>query len=392
MVAALAKPVFDPNQTINLGSPVFAEHKYDWYRWMLEEAPLCRGRVSVIKLYMVARYEDCRMVLTDDRFVRNRGRARGKSNASPVPFPLPKSVSALARSMILEDNPEHRRLRNLVNKAFTPRAVERLSERVEELSHELLDGIERQGRVDLLEAYARPLPTRVIAEMVGLSKEDVDQFKNSMRVLTEGMTGLALLRTLAWDLRGTGKFIRGLIAKKRGDPGDDILSALIHAEEEGDRLSEDELVAMVFLLIVGGFETTLHLITNSVRTLIEHPDQLERLRGNPEFWESAVEELIRHRGPVHGTKLQYATEDVTLHGRTIKRGTPVIPLLAAANHDPRAFANPDDFDIARAKPPSGLRARNAFLPGRATRAHGDPGWPQEPGRAQSEPASRRGSE
>ncbi|NRA06613.1 MAG: cytochrome P450 [Myxococcales bacterium] len=348
MVAALAKPVFDPNQTINLGGPVFAEHKYDWYRWMLEEAPLCRGKISIIKLNMVARYEDCRMVLTDDRFVRNRGRARGKSNASPVPFPLPKSVSALARSMILEDNPEHRRLRNLVNKAFTPRAVERLSKRVEELSHELLDGIERQGRVDLLEAYARPVPTRVIAEMVGLSKEDVNQFKNSMRVLTEGMTGLALLQTLAWDLRRTGKFIRRLIAKKRGDPGDDILSALIDAEEEGDRLSEDELVAMVFLLIVGGFETTLHLITNGIRTLLEHPGQLERLRGNPDLWESAVEEIIRHRGPVHGTKLQYATEDVTLHGRTIKRGTPVMPLLAAANHDPRAFENPDDFDIARA--------------------------------------------
>ncbi len=347
-MAAPAIPlVFDASRPINLGAPDFVQHKYDWYRWMLEEAPVCQGKFSVVKITLVARYEDCRMVLTDERFVRNRGRAKGNENASPIPFPLPRSVKALARSMILEDDPEHRRLRNLVNKAFTARAVGRLSDRVEEISCELLDALGKRGTVDLLETYARPLPTRVIAEMVGLPKADVAEFDYSMRVLTKGFSGLGLLRTLLWDLRATNRFIRRLIGRKRAEPGDDILSGLIEAEEDGDRLSEDELVAMVFLLIIAGFETTLHLITNGVRTLLEHPDQLQRLRAEPELWDSAVEEIVRHRGPIHGTKLQYAKEDVTLHGITIKRGTPIMPLLGAANHDPRVFEKPDDFDIAR---------------------------------------------
>ncbi len=347
MVNAPAQLVFDARRPIDLSSPEFNEHKYDWYRWALEEAPVCLGKISVMKVSLVSRYDDCRMVLTDQRFVRNRGRAKGKGSTSPFPFPMPKSVAALARSMIQEDDPEHRRLRNLVNKAFTPRAVGRLSDRVEELSHELLDSLEKQDPVDLLEAYSRPIPTRVIAEMVGLPKDDVHQFQYGLSVLTKGMSGLGLVRTLFWDLRRTARFVRELVARKRAEPGDDILSELIQAEEEGDRLSEDELVAMVFLLIIGGFETTLHLITNGVRTLLEHPDQLERLRAEPELWDSAVEEIVRHRGPIHSTKPQYSTEDVTLHGFTIKKGTPIMPLLGAANHDPRAFEKPDEFDIAR---------------------------------------------
>ncbi len=346
MVAAATRSDFDANRTIDLTGRFFADHKYDWYRWALEEAPACVGKISLLKLNLVSRYDDCRMVLTDDRFVRNRGRARGKGS-NPLPFPIPKSIAAFSRSMILEDDPEHRRLRNLVNKAFTPRAIARLSGRVDELSNHLLDELEKQGTVDLLAAYSRPIPTRVIAEMVGLANDDVEKLSFNLGVLTKGLSGFGLVRSLLWDLRATLRFVRGLVAKKRAQPGDDILSALIHAEEEGDRLSEDELLAMVFLLIIGGFETTLHLITNGVRTLLEHPDQRERLRAEPGLWDSAVEEIVRHRGPVHGTKPQYATEDVTLHGFTIKKGTPTMPLLGAANHDPRAFERPEEFDIAR---------------------------------------------
>lgn len=354
MVAVPVEPLtFEPNKPISLNDPDFHRNKYEWYRWMLEEVPVCQGKISLLKVNLVTRYEDCRMVLTDERFVRNRGRATGKaSDVSPLPFPLPKSIVALTKSMIMEDDPEHRRLRNLVNKAFTPRAVGRLSDRVEELSQHLLEDLGKEpGPVDLLPAYSRPIPTRVIAEMVGISKEDAERLDHSLKVLSGGMTGLGIVRTLLWDLRSTSRFVRELIARKRTEPGDDILSALIAAEEEGDRLSEDELVAMVFLLIIGGYETTQHLITNGVRTLLEHPDSLERLRGEPQLWDSAVEEIVRHRGPIHGTKPQYATEDVTLHGYTIKKATPIFPLLGAANHDPRAFDDPDTFDITRSPNP-----------------------------------------
>lgn len=214
---------FDASKPINLGSAEFAENKYDWYRWLLEEAPACQGRISVLKVNLLSRYEDCRTLLSDPRFVRNRATARGKGGQSPLPFPLPKPVTAMMVSMIVQDDPEHRRLRNLVNKAFTPRAVGRLSDRVEEMSHELLDGLGRgEGRVE------------------------------------------------------TTRFVRELIERKRAEPADDILSALIAAEEEGDRLNSDELLAMVFLLVIAGFETTLHAITRGVRTLLEHRDQLER--------------------------------------------------------------------------------------------------------------------
>ena len=332
---------------IDLASREFAEHKYERYRSMLEHEPACRGRISILRVNLVARYDDCRTVLTDPRFVRNRGRATGKGSG-PLPFPLPRPIAALARSMIIEDDPEHRRLRNLVGKAFTPRAVGRLAHRVEELSHELLDGLERRGGTfDLLDAYARPIPSRVIAEIVGVPKEEMEHFSKGMRVLASGFSGWSILRTLVWDLPSTTRYVRGLIARKGLEPGDDVLSELLRAEEEGDRLSHDEVLSMLFLLIIAGYETTQHLIGNGVRTLLEHPEQLARLRAEPELWDSAVEEIVRHRGPVQGTKPVYPTEDVEFHGVTFPRGSPTMPLLAAANHDPRVFAEPDRFDVAR---------------------------------------------
>ncbi len=346
MVAA-ARPNPDTRQPLDLTSAAFHAHKYDWYRWMLEEAPVCPARISVLKVNLVARYEDCRSILSDARFVRSRARARGKGGASPFPFPLPGSVMALASSMIVEDDPAHRRLRNLVNKAFTARAVSRLSDRVEDLSHELIDGLDTSGPVDLLEAYARPIPARVICEMMGVEKSDADELHHGMRVLTEGLSGLGIVRTLFWDLRRTTRFVRTLIEKKRADPGDDMLSSLIAAEEAGDRLNEDELLAMVFLLIVAGFETTMHLVGNGAQVLIEHEDQRARLVAEPELWGLAVDELVRYRGPVHATKPVYATEDVELHGRTIARGTPTFPMLGAANMDPRAFERPETFYVGR---------------------------------------------
>lgn len=175
----------------------------------------------------------------------------------------------------------------------------------------------------------------------------MEPFSKGLQVLASGFSGWSILRTLLWDLRATGKFMRELIARKGAEPGDDILSELLRAEEEGDRLSHDEVLSMVFLLIIAGFETTQHLIGNGMRTLLEHPDQLARLRAEPELWDSAVEEIVRHRGPVHGTKPLYPTEDVEFHGVTFRRGTATIPLIAAANHDPRVFDEPDRFDVAR---------------------------------------------
>ena len=334
----------DIKHPIKVTSKEFTVNKYVYYKWLREEAPVYKGKISILNAYLLSRYEDCVSMLKDPRFVRNRTTATGGGR---MPFPMPKSVSLLSQSMIVEDEPEHRRLRNLVHKAFTPRALARLEERIERLTHELLDKAEKQGEVDLMPAYSLPIPVTVISEMVGVPGEDMPQFRNSMKVLSQGLSGWTLFRTFFWDMPGTVKFVRALIARKRLEPQDDILTALIQAEEEGEKLSEDELVSMVFLLIVAGYETTVHLITNGVLALLQHPDQLARLRAQPELMESAVEEILRYNGPVQGTKPGYALEDVTLHGVTILKGSAVMPLLGAANHDPTMFENPEVFDIAR---------------------------------------------
>ncbi len=331
---------------INLNNPDFIANRYEYYRWFREEAPVYKGKMSVIRTYMVSRYDDCVMVLKDPRFVRNRTTATGGKNRMPIP--MPKYMALMAQSMIIEDEPEHRRLRNLVHMAFTPRSLRKLEARIETLTHELLDKLEAQGTVDLKDAYALPIPVTVISEMVGVSSADIPKFRDSMKAVTAGgASPWNMARMVLWDMRKAIAFVRELVQKKRANPGDDILTELIQAEDEGQRLTEDELVSMVFLLIVAGYETTVHLITNSVSTLLEHPDQLERLRANPELMDSAIEEVMRYNGPIHSTKPCYAAEDVTLHGVTIPKGSTVMPLLGAANHDRAVFDNPDVFDISR---------------------------------------------
>jgi len=330
---------------IDISSRAFIQHKEAYYRWLREEAPVYKGKLSIIGVYLLSRYDDCVAMLKDPRFVRDRTTVTGGKNR--LPFPVPKAISLLARNMILEDEPEHRRLRNLVHKAFTPRALARLEDRIARLTHELLDAAEGQGAVDLMQAYALPIPVTVIQELVGVANEDMPRFRSGIRVLSEGFTGWNFLRTIVWDLPATVQFVRELIARKRANPGDDILTGLIQAEEAGQQLSDDELVSMVMLLILAGYETTVHLITNSVVSLLLHPEQLARLRAEPELAGSAVEEVLRYNGPVQNTKPAYATEDVTLHGVTIPKGAMVMPLLGAANHDPAIFERPEVFDIAR---------------------------------------------
>ncbi|MEO1290704.1 MAG: cytochrome P450 [Chloroflexota bacterium] len=330
---------------INIGNQHFIDNKQAYYRYLLEEAPVYQGKVSVLPAYLVSRYDDCLLVLKDSRFVRNRATATG--GGGRLPFPMPKSVQLMAQSMIIEDDPEHRRLRNLVHKAFTPRSIVAIEKRVEQLTHELLDKAEAQGTVDLMDAYALPIPVTVIREMVGVPEDWMPRFRDSMQVLTKGLSGWSLFRTLFFDLRQSVSFMRELIAYKKTNPADDILTGLIQAEEAGETLTEDELVSLVFLLIVAGYETTVHLITNSVLTLLQHPQELDKLCQNMDLMPSAVEEILRYAGPINSTKPQYATEDIELHGVTIPQGKTVFPLLGAANRDPRQFENPHVFDIER---------------------------------------------
>ena len=330
----------------NLNSREFASNKYEYYKWIREEAPVFRGKLSVIDVYVLSRYDDCVSLLKDPRFVRDRTTATGGSSL-PFPVPVPKSVQLMSQSMITEDEPDHRRLRNLVHQAFTRHSLEKMSARIDSLTHTLLNEAEQKGTVDLKTAYALPIPVTVIQEMMGVDDADMPRFKDGLSALKDGFSGWTLLRTLLWDMPRLSRFVHELIERKRSNPQNDILTKLIQAEDEGEKLNEDELVAMVFLIIIAGYETTVQLITNGVLALLQHPDQLAKLRAQPELIDSAVEEMLRYVGPVQSTKPAYALEDVTLHGVTIPKGATVMPFLGAANHDPAVFENPETFDIER---------------------------------------------
>lgn len=346
MNAKAPEPIkLNPNKPLSLIDKHFIAHRWEYYKYLREQMPVHKVKMMGINLTVVARYEDCLMVAKDNElFGRDRAAITG---GSKLPFPVPKNIQLLANSMIIEDDPQHRRLRQLVQKAFAPRSLELMEERLGEWAKALVDACADKGEFYAQSDFALQLPSKAISMMMGIDEDDMPLFQESLRVLSEGMSGWRVARTMFWDLRKSVAFVRDQVEKKRANPGEDILSALIHAEEDGDRLTEDELVSMVFLLIVAGFETTTSLISNSIITFNHHPDQLERLHNEPRLLSSAVEELLRFAGPIHGTKMNYARQDMELRGVHIPKGTAVMPLLGSANRDETVFEDPDRFDIAR---------------------------------------------
>jgi cytochrome P450 PksS len=253
----------------------------------------------------------------------------------------------LTRNMLDLDPPDHTRLRALVQKAFTPRLVEHLRPRVQALADGLLDRLPGRPQFDLIRDYALPIPTTVIAEMLGVPAGDRHRFHRwSRAIVAADPSGPRMLLVVphVWAFL---RYIRRLVRAKRAAPADDLLTALMRAEEAGDRLSEDELVAMTFLLLVAGHETTVNLIGNGVLALLQHPEQLERLRGNPGLIRPAVEELLRYAGPLETATERFAREDVTVAGVAIPRGSLVYAALASANRDERQFPDPDRLDLGR---------------------------------------------
>lgn len=334
-----------PEAPFTIGTPEFVADPLGHYAWLRENAPLARtelvyGPVSQ-PIWIFSRYRDCRAMLTDPRLPRS------PAGGAAIAAGLPEHVRLLStESLIMKDDPEHKRLRTLVSKPFTPRMTARLGERVRELADDRLDALAGRDVVDLRQDFALPIPYTVISEMVGVAEADRPRFQDGVAALLSDRSAEG------WDeqVGDLITFTRDLVARKRSAPGDDILTGLIQAEQDGDSLTEDEVVAMVFTLVIAGYETTYNLITNAVVTLLDHPDQMSRLRQAPDddgLWRSAIEEIVRYSGPVGGTKPATAAEDIDWDGRTIPAGSTVMPLLGSANRDPEAFDAPDRFDITR---------------------------------------------
>ncbi|MBV9582591.1 MAG: cytochrome P450, partial [Chloroflexi bacterium] len=250
------------------------------------------------------------------------------------------------------DPPDHTRLRALVHKAFTPRLVEQLRARIESLANHLLDRAAQRGELELVADYALPIPSTVIADLLGVPVADRHRFHRWTNTLVRVSSGGDLLKALPSVLLFK-RYLERLIRYRRREPRDDLISALVHAEEAGDRLNADELVSMLLLLLIAGHETTVNLIAGGMLALLEQPDQLQRLRSEPELLSrgTAVEELLRYASPVQFATERYAVESVQLSDHTIPSGALVLCVIGSANHDAQQFAQPDQLDLARSPNP-----------------------------------------
>jgi cytochrome P450 len=258
-----------------------------------------------------------------------------------------------AKWLVFQDAPRHTKLRALVMSAFTPKTVSSLEPRIRRLSGELLDWVIEQGEMDIVSDYAVPLPMMVIAEMLGIPTQDWPSFREWSDVilnLSHTLPGGDRALKAAEEFRGVtaemSEYLSTLIEQRRRQPTGDLLTRLVHAEVDGERLQPDEILGFFQLLLVAGHETTTNLIANSMLSFLDYPDQLERLRARPELLESAIEEVLRFRSPVQWM-MRMPRRSVELHGETIHVGTMVLPMIGSANRDENVFRDADRFDISR---------------------------------------------
>jgi cytochrome P450 PksS len=333
--------------TVNIASPQHKADPFPFYARLRAEAPVFRVTLPDRQTaWLVTRYDDVVAVLKDERFAKDRNNALTREQLAGQPW-MPRFFRPLTRNMLDLDASDHTRLRGLVHKAFTPRLVEQMRDRVAALTGSLLDTALKRGRMDLIRDYAMPVPTTIIAEMLGVPVADRHRFQrwsNALVVAGSSRWGVFLAIPAVWFFL---RYCRKLIKARRAEPRDDLISALIQAEEAGQQMSEDELVAMVVLLLVAGHETTVNLIGSGTLALLEHPAEMEKLRSDPALIRSAVEELLRYTSPVETATERFAREDVTVAGVTIPRGNIVFAVLASANRDERQFTDPDRLDVTR---------------------------------------------
>ena len=342
-----SRPVFDPFD------PLWSSDPFPLYAELRERAPIHRNHLG---FWVVARHQDCLAILRDRRASSDSLNVAvermPEGFRTPVAEDDPVATAMLEmRPFLFRDPPDHTRLRGLVSKAFTPKVVESLRERTQQAVDELLDAALEADRVDLLEAFAYPLPVRVICDLLGVPVEDHDRFKEWSNALARGLDPDFLLTEEVIAARGEAvlqfaQYFFEILAERRRHPGEDLLSRLVGAEDGGTVLSETELLSTCILLLVAGHETTVNLISGGTLALLQHPDQLERFRRDPAVVRSGVEEMLRFVSPVQLTG-RALTEPCEFGGVEFAAGDFAMLLLASGNHDPEQFDRPERFDVTR---------------------------------------------
>jgi len=329
-------------------APGMLADPYPMYRSLREHAPIYWS--EMMESWILTRYEDIDAVLMDGRFSADRQRAQTRFAQMMREQQEQYGPMSSSQTMLTSDPPDHTRLRRLVSKAFTPRAVENLRPRIQEIVDFVLAEVGERGKFEIIHDLAYPLPVIVIAEMLGVPPEDRHRFKewsdHVVATLGGPFTPPDVLEAGRTAIDELAEYFSHIIAERRAKPKEDLISGLIAAEEGGQVLSEDEIFATCILLLIAGNETTTNLIGTSMLALFRNPDQMQLLRKNPALVSSAVEELLRYAGPVHGTG-RVPKEDVEISGHTFKPGEMVFTLLAAGNRDPAHYENPDHLDITR---------------------------------------------
>lgn len=342
---ASSNPIPPAGKLIDITRPEWKADPFPFYAALRKSQPVYRVRMGSMEGWLVTRYDDVLMVLKDQRFAKDVHRVQGAAELSRRPW-IPPFMRVIERNMLDQDEPHHTRLRTLVHRAFTPARIERLRSRIEAITNARIEAVKARGELELIRDLALPLPLTVISELLGLPPEEQMRFQRLSKQLLVPVTPLNILRVLPaiWMLM---RFVRQKLAERRQKPQDDLLTGLVQAEEGGDRLSEDEQVAMIVLLLLAGHETTVNLITSGIHALLQHPEQLAWLRAHPEGIKTAVEELLRFTNPVETATERYATTDLTLHDTQIRRGEMVIAGLAAANRDEAQFPRAETLDLTR---------------------------------------------
>ena len=344
----------DKHVKLNTRDPEFYNNPYPYYAELRKSVPIFYW--EDFDLWCFTKHADVEAALRDRRLGRKITHVASREELGwpPEREDLKPFLKVDQNGMLDSEPPEHTRLRGLVQKAFMARQIEKLRPRIAELSHELIDKMEAQGSADLLPSFATPIPVIVIAEMLGVPTEKSQQLLDWSHAM---VTMYQLGRTPENEkaaVQAAEEFVAYLkdyVAMRREEPKDDLITKLIEVEEEGEKLTEDELVANCILLLNAGHEATVNVVGNGVRALLKNPEQLNRLRENPELIPSAIEELIRYDTPLHLFRRWVLEDGVEIGGQKFEFGTEVAVLLGAANHDPDVFENPSKLDVSRERNP-----------------------------------------
>ncbi|MFE9429222.1 cytochrome P450 [Kitasatospora sp. NPDC006697] len=331
-------------EVLDLTSELFHVDQYATYRDVLEQRPVTRVRFhDGTFVWLVSRHDDVRAALGDARLSNDPAKNTALDLAAAKRIPA-DVAEYFHRNMFRSDEPDHGRLRKFVSGEFTMRRINALRPRIREITGELLDGFAGDRRADLVNAFAYPLSLTVICELLGVPEEDREDFRTWARHVV--VSNPALQERHASSYRDLFRLVRGLVRRRQAEPGPDLLSALVGVRDSGDRLSEAEVVSMVFLLLEAGVETTVNMLGTGAFLLLSHPEQLARIRADGDLMAPAVEEVLRYMAPIE-IATRHALEPLEIGGVRIAAHSTVMLNLAAANRDPARFADPQSFRITR---------------------------------------------